>query len=56
VIESLNELVLAVQIAATADGLVNATLNLADICPELEAKSQAQKAVIHCLIEWGLVF
>jgi len=47
----LKDLLLAVQIAATADSLVDATRDLVDICPDLAPHSSDQLTVINCLIE-----
>lgn len=47
----LKDLLLAVQTAATADSLVDATRDLAAICSDLPANSSDQLTAINCLIE-----
>ena len=47
----LKDLLLAVQTAATADSLVEATRDLAAICSDLPANSSDQLTAINCLIE-----
>lgn len=47
----LKDLLLAVQTAATADSLVDATRDLAAICSDLPANSSNQLTAINCLIE-----